>query len=161
MSKVLVFDPSGNFSEREGKGSSGWAIFEDGELKDFGELTASYCGSLEEYFLQHEMTIDNKFPSTVVIESYKLQPSKSLQQSWSALETPQLIGYMRMVCWKRRLEVIFQDPKDKVRVNDDVLVHMGVLEQRGNRYYCQGRPTNLHMRDAIRHGVFFHRYGKK
>lgn len=158
--RILIFDPSGNWSKREGKGSTGWATFEDGKVLDFGEISAEKYSSLEEYWFRHVDMITAKVPDVVVCESYKLQPGKAAVQAYSAMETSQLIGYLRMACWRKR-DFVFQEPKDKVRVNDDVLVYMGILELQGKRLYCMGRQTNDHMRDAIRHGVYYHRYGSK
>jgi hypothetical protein len=160
MTRVLCFDPSGNFSKREGSGTTGWALFVDGELETFGDIAADDFESLEEYFVDHWQLILNKNPDRVVIESFKLQPGKAMQQSWSAMETPQLIGFLRVMCYNGGIKVIFQDPKDKIRVADPILEHMGVIEKRGKLYYCNGRKTNLHMRDAIRHGIFYNRYRK-
>ncbi len=67
---------------------------------------------------------------------------------------------MRMFCWGYQIPYRMQSPKDKVRVNDVQLEKLGVIEKRGNRYYCLDKLTNLHQRDAIRHGVFYHRYRK-
>lgn len=157
---VLCFDPSGNFSKNEGSGTSGWALFDYGKLENFGEIKAEEYKSLEEYFIAHRQLIDMKAPKKIVIESFKLQPGKAMQQSWSAMETPQLIGFIRMYAYVNLIDVVFQDPKDKIRVADPILEHMGILEKKGNKYICMGRSTNLHMRDAIRHGIFYHRYGK-
>jgi hypothetical protein len=163
--RVLAFDPSGNFSSREGKGSTGWALLIDGEVKDFGEISAEDYVSAEAYWYAHvnlmkNLDIHEVRNDRVVIESYKLQPGKAMVQSWSAMETPQLIGFMRMYLWEECIPVIFQDPKDKARVADDILVRAGVFELKGKKHYCLGRSTNLHMRDAIRHGIFYHRYRK-
>lgn len=127
---------------------------------EFGDIKAEGHGSLEEYWWSISQLIYDKSPTLVIIEDYHLFEFKSKQQSWSALETPQLIGYMRMFCWTAKIPVKFQSPKDKVRVADPQLEKLGVIEKRGNRYYCQGKLTNLHIRDAIRHGVFYHRYRK-
>jgi hypothetical protein len=158
MSTVLCFDPSGNFEE--GSGTTGWAYFEDDELIRFGDVKASDSTTIEKYW--HEVTelISILEADEVVIEDYRLFGHKAKQQSWSALETPQLIGYMRMYCWERDIPVIFQSPKDKIRVADPQLEKLGIIEKKGNLYYCLGKKTNLHQRDAIRHGVFYHRYRK-
>jgi len=158
MSKVLCFDPSGNFEE--GSGTTGWASFIDGELEWFKDISAKEFDSLEEYFDAHRKLIAALQPDTIVIEDYKLFGHKAKQQSWSALETPQLIGFLRMVCYSAEIELVFQSPKDKVRVADPQLAHMGVIQKVGTSYWCRGRKTNLHQRDAIRHGVFYHRYRK-
>jgi hypothetical protein len=158
MSKVLCFDPSGNFEE--GSGTTGWASFEDGELKWFKDISAKEFNSLEEYFDAHRKLIVAIAPDEIVIEDYKLFGHKAKEQSWSALETPQLIGFLRMICYTQDIKLIFQSPKDKVRVADPQLERLGIIQKMGNSYWCMGRKTNLHQRDAIRHGVFYHRYRK-
>jgi hypothetical protein len=158
MNRVLCFDPSGNF--HEGNGTTGWAYFLDGELREFGQIKAINHTCLEEYFLAHRSVIGHYEPNEVVIEDYRLFGHKAKDQSWSALETPQLIGYMRMSCYTGMIDVIFQSPKDKVRVADPQLERLGVIEKRPGGYYCLDKITNLHQRDAIRHGVFYHRYRK-
>lgn len=160
LARVLCFDPSGNFSKNEGSGTSGWALFVDGQLENFGDIAAADHESLEEYFIEHWQMVLEKNPDTLVIESFKLQPGKAMQQSWSAMETPQLIGFLRVMAYQGGVKVVFQDPKDKIRVADSILEYMGVIEKKGNRYLCMGRPTNLHMRDAIRHGIYYGKYGK-
>lgn len=169
--RLLCFDPSGNWSEKEGKGTSGWSLFVDGELKDFGDISAEDFTQIEGYWAKHYEVIYRLSPDIVVIESYKLQPGKAMQQSWSQLETPQLIGYLRMKCWDTGIKYYFQDPSIKTRFNDEVLADTGVIVPKekpqggrtgnGQRYYCLGRMTNLHERDAIRHGLYFLRYGAK
>lgn len=158
MARVLVFDPSGNY--KEGEGTTGWAVFDSGELTDFGAIKSEDFKSQELYWTAHSQLISDMWPNTVLMESYHLFAHKAMQQSWSEMETPQLIGYLRMHCWHSNIEVHFQDPQDKVRVADPILVRMGVFEKKGNKHYCMGRPTVIHMRDAIRHGIFYHRYGK-
>ena len=159
--RVLSFDPSGNWSKREGSGTSGWAFFEDGELKEFGDVRADKAESIEDYWAAHSELMDVKQPHIVVCESYKLQPGKAMVQSFSAMETPQLIGYLRMACWLNKIRFVFQDPSCKPRVADPILERMGIIERKGRLYYCQGRLTNDHMRDAIRHGIYWHKYGDK
>lgn len=156
--RVLCLDPSGNY--KEGEGTTGWALFMNGELQFFGKVEAKNFPSQEAYWAAVSEAISKIFPDVVVCESYRLFEHKAKQQSWSELETPQLIGHLRMVCWYRNIKFIFQDPNDKIRVADEQLVKMGVLEKKGNKYYCLGRPTVIHERDAIRHGIFYHRYGK-
>jgi hypothetical protein len=157
--KVLSLDPSGNYNE--GSGTTGWAVFEDGILTEFGTISATDHNSIEGYWSQHEILIVMQQPNIVVCESFRLFAHKQKAQTWSQMETPQLIGFLRMACWKRNVELVFQSPNDKVRVSDPILVKMGVFEKKGKNHYCNGKPTNLHMRDAIRHGVFFHRYRKE
>lgn len=157
--KVLCLDPSGNYNE--GEGTTGWALFEDGELKDFGRVESKHYSSQENYWFQVGWLLELYRPSIVVCESYKLFGHKANQQIGSAMETPQLIGHLRMTAWLMPgTEFIFQHPQDKIRVADPQLVTLGVIEKRGNKHYCLNRPTVIHERDAIRHGIFYYRYGK-
>ena len=157
--KMLTLDPSGNFSKNEGDGTTGWAIFEDGELKDFGDVAAANYDCIEKYWEAVSDLIDLSV-NLVVCESYRLFAGKAKAQSNSLMETPQLIGYIRMHCYKWEIPIVFQDPKDKLRVTDPILVRMGFFELKGRKHLCLGRTTNLHMRDAIRHGLYFIKYGK-
>ena len=169
MSRILAFDPSGNFSSREGKGVTGWALFDNELLKDFGRIEAENFGIVEGYWDAHldlmiQKVGDMNVFHTVVCESYKLQPAKAMQQSWSALETPQLIGAMRMFNFTEpelQMPFVFQDPSIKARFSDEILVKMGIAEKRGNKYYILGRSTVDHERDAIRHGLYYLKYGKE
>lgn len=159
MGGILAFDPSGNFEE--GRGTTGWSVFDSqGELGMFGEIKATECETAEEYWDKHLGLITDVEPSVVVCESFHLQPSKAKQQSWSALETPQLIGLLRWYCWDNNIPIVLQKPLIKQRFTDDVLEKMGVIEKRGSKYYIAGNLTNLHMRDSIRHGLYYKRYGK-
>ena len=159
--RILAIDPSGNFSDREGKGTTGLARFEDGDLFQYGRVPASDYPSIESYWYNLWRTM-NHFPSDVIVcESYKLQPSKAGAQSYSSLETPQLIGYLRMMAWEKGVEFVLQDPSIKQRFTDDVLVKSGVIEKVNGRHLINGQPSVIHERDAIRHGLYYLRYGNK
>jgi hypothetical protein len=62
-----------------------------------------------------------------------------------------------MVAWKLHTPVAFQDPSTKQRHADDVLIKLGVIEKKGNKFYYKGELTNLHQRDALRHGLYYRR----
>jgi hypothetical protein len=157
--RVLCFDPSGNF--HEGKGTTGWALFVDKKLETFGAIAAEDWDSQEQYWSVVAASITDKNPDLVLIESYRLfGGARGAAQTHSQLETPQLIGYMKMVCWNAGIDVDIQNPADKARVADPQLEKMGVIEKKGRSYRCLDMPTSLHMRDAIRHGVYYFRYGK-
>ena len=161
--RIIVLDPSGNWGDKEGMGTTGYAIFDNGELKDFGHIAAENYPSAEDYWdkIISLLILRDNFDA-VVCESYKLFGHKAKQQSGSSLDTPQLIGCIRLMMHRGRIPLFFQDPKDKVRVTDPILVHMGILEQSpGGRYKALGRQTVIHERDAIRHGVYFNRYNKE
>jgi competence protein ComGF len=157
--KVLSLDPSGNYNE--GSGTTGWAVFEDETLTEFGTISATDFSTVEGYWSEHENLIVMKQPKIVVCEDYRLFAHKAKVQTNSQMETPQLIGYLRMTCWKRAIKIVFQQPAKKVRFPENVLIKMGFIEKRKNCYYCMGKPTNIHIRDAIRHGAYFNRYYKE
>lgn len=159
--RTLCFDPSGNYGSKEGYGTTGWALFVDKELEDFGEVVAESFIEQESYWNAVTTVIFIHKPDLVVIESYRLfGGARGSAQTHSTLDTPQLIGHMRMYCWQNGINVQIQNPADKTRVADEQLEKMGVIEKRGRSYYCLDRKTNLHQRDAIRHGIYYFRYGK-
>ncbi len=171
MRVLIAIDPSGNFEE--GKGTTGIAVFVHGELLGTTVLSASDYDTAEHYWYSHStairalssvhMTEGEKYEDVVevVCESYKLQKQKAIQQSGSWLETPQLIGYMRVAVAQNNIPFIFQDPPIKTRFNDSVLEKLGVVEKRGRSYFRNDLPITMHERDAIRHGMYYIRYGKK
>lgn len=171
---VVAVDPSGNFEE--GKGTTGLAVFVDGVLVETDVVKAVDFESAEAYWIGNENRIIKCILNhvsgwllmdayandvTIVCESYKLQRNKAVQQSGSWLETPQLIGFLRARFYGHKTSLIFQDPTIKTRFNDSVLENMGVVEKKGRSYFRNGDPITMHERDAIRHGMYFIRYGKK
>lgn len=156
--RIAVLDPSGN-SGKEGNGTTGIAIFEDGNLVEFSSIQVEPNQQVELYWDAIFGAVERA--DVIVCESYNLFHHKAVQQSGSALMTPQLIGFLRMQAFYEGIKFVFQDPKDKTRFSDDVLTSMGVFTKLNNRYYCQGKLTNLHQRDAIRHGYFYLKYGDR
>ena len=148
----LAFDPSGNFEN--GKGTSGWCAFINNEIT-IGTIAAEDSATIEEHFIKHIELIDNSNVDVLVCESYRLQGNKAMQQTGSSLETPQLIGAIRLACYNKRIKFVLQEPSQKVRFSDDMLVEMNVLTKKGRSYFFEGQLTTLHERDAIRHALIF------
>lgn len=157
--KVLAFDPSGNYFE--GKGTSGWSTSLDSKITKIGDIAAEGFNSREAYWLEHKKLIDKNSPDIIVIESYRLFGHKAKEQTGSSLETPMLIGYLQMVAYELNIPVVLQDPTIKSRFSDAIMLKLGWIEKRGNKYYFKGELTNMHKRDAIRHNIYYCRYGKK
>lgn len=158
--KVLSFDPSGNYFE--GKGTTGFAISLDlNHPHKLGDISADGYDSRQAYWFAHKELIKTSLPDVCVIESYRLFGHKSKEQIGSSLETPMLIGYLEMVCYELNIPVVIQDPTSKSRHNDDILVKTGIIEKKGTRYFYKGELTNLHKRDALRHNLYFTKYGVK
>ena len=161
--RILTFDPSGN--HKEGHGVTGFAMFEDDRLLDFGRIESEKFKTTEAYWNTHLDTILTFAPELVVYETYKLQPKKAMQQSWSELETPQLIGAIRLYCFNKQIATYGQDPSIKTRFSDATLEDLGYATAKyGKRYntmYMLDRQCVDHERDAVRHGLYFWKYNRK
>lgn len=154
--KVLAFDPSGNYNE--GKGTTGYAIsLDDFPPAKLGDIKATDYNSRQAYWFAHRVLIESLLPDVCIIESYRLFASKAKEQSGSSLETPQMIGYLEMVCYESGIPVVYQDPSTKTRHNDEVLTKIGIITNKGGKLYYKGELTNLHKRDALRHCMYYQR----
>jgi hypothetical protein len=159
MVKVLAFDPSGNYTE--GFGTTGYSISLDGHLPSkLGDIKAESYKSRNAYWFAHKELIETTFPDVVVIESYRLFGHKSKEQTGSSLETPQLIGYLEMVCYEMNIPTFLQDPSTKQRHADAILIRAGIVVRKGQKYYYKGEETNMHKRDALRHDLYFNKFNK-
>lgn len=163
MSKILAFDPSGNF--KEGKGTTGICLLDNGKPTQLWEIEASEFSCAEQYWNEHINNIRIVSPEVVVIEGYRLYNHKGMAASTQAnseLETPQLIGLIKWNCWNRGIPLYVQYASEvKQRWKESVLVAKGYLEEKkGNRYYFNGSPTNSHKRDALKHALHYWRYRK-
>lgn len=156
--KILALDPSGNF--KEGFGTTGIAVREDDGSIILHDLKASDFKTPEAYWAQIiEYIIVDTNPDELVIEGYKLYGHKSKEQTNSELETPQLIGAIKYICHVYDIPLTIQFATEvKNRWSEDVLVANGTLEKKGSQYYFNGRPTNQHKRDALKHLLHFMRY---
>lgn len=152
--RVVAVDPSGNFTE--GKGTTGIAVLSDGYPIVLTDVKAEDYDSAPQYWKAVLGRIFSLEPDVVVVEEYPLYSHKANTQSWSKLETPQLIGCLRLWFHIRDIPVVFQTASQvKNRWNDDILVRKGYLERKGNRLLFDGVPTNTHKRDALRHGIHY------
>lgn len=153
--KILVFDPSGNYFE--GKGTTGWAMYYNKELTSVGQILAEEYESRHEYWKAHISLIKAIAPDYVVIEDYRLYPSRAAAQSGSELETPQLIGLMKYILEEQKIPFFMQHAKIKNRFTNKILLHKNIITQNNpkGRFYAAGVPLSGHIIDAIRHGEFF------
>lgn len=162
--KILAFDPSGNF--HEGKGTSGFAIAENGQPVEVGRISAKDFNSAPEYWYAHMELINSVAPSHMVMEGYRLYNHKGMSaksQANSILETPQLIGYLTMVSYLNNVPLKIQFAKDvKSRWKDDVLIAKGIITQKGSKLFFGDYPLVAeHEKDALRHLMHLLRYGDK
>lgn len=157
---VLSFDPSGNHG-KEGMGTTGWALgdIRNEKPSEIGEIRAKDFDSPEAYWWAHLMLIEKLGPDEIVMEGYKLYNHKGQQaekQANSELETPQLIGCIKLKCFLDDIPLAVQWASQvKTRWADKVLKAKEILES-GNKF--QGKQTSAHKRDAIRHWMHYVRY---
>ena len=159
--RILTIDPSGNHG-KEGMGTTGYAVIKNGVLEQLGELKASTYDTEVQYWNAHNGLIRLVCPDIIVMEGYRLYHHKGMKadsQANSELQTPQLIGVIKVCAWNMDIPLHIQFAAEvKTRWDEKVLVRKGILEQKNNRYYWNGRQTNNHMRDAIKHGMHYWRY---
>lgn len=159
--KILALDPSGNFAE--GKGTTGWCLLDENcKIQAVGQLLAKQCCSKEEHWNNHIQLIDQLNPDFIVIEDYLLYASKSQSQINSRFETPRLIGAIELHCWSKDIPLKFQKAVDvKIRFTDARLVQGNYISKNNSRYYAAGVMVSEHIRDSIRHGIYFVKFRLK
>jgi hypothetical protein len=162
--KLLALDPSGNHG-REGMGTTGICVMEDGVPVELRHISAKDFGSEVDYWSAHVSFINKIAPDHIVFEGYKLYNHKGMAaktQANSELQTPQLIGVLKYAASLRFIPYTVQFASDvKTRWSEDVLVRLGILEQKGNKYYFNGKSTVTHHRDALKHALHWDRYKKE
>jgi hypothetical protein len=169
----VVIDPSGSFTE--GKGHTGIAHLWEGDWSN-----VSVCSvSAKDYATRHDywdaimaasfkgfITEDSGLAPeeiTVVIESFVIRSNGFTIGKMP--ETIQLIGAM---VWElERLgvkNIVFQTPSQaKTRFPDERLPDYipGLTIGANGFYYLNGKRINDHVRDALKHLLFYRRYGGK
>lgn len=161
--KILALDPSGNFNE--GKGTTGWCIYEVEEklvsITDF--ISAKKYETQESYWGAHILLIE-KYKETygaslgIVLEDYMLYEHKMKTQTHSRMETPKVIGVLEYHCWTQGYECHKQAAHEvKNRWADPILLEEGIIQVKGTGVCIPGQTKriNRHCKDAIRHAVHF------
>lgn len=160
---IVVIDPSGNF--KEGKGTTGMCVLDNGTPLFLEDIKASDFSSAEEYWNGIINKIRQYEPDQLVFEGYRLYNNKKIAasaQANSELETPQLIGAIKLYCHIKSIPYHIQFATEvKTRWSDHVLVKKGIIESRNGRFYFNGEMTNDHKRDALRHGLHYWRYNRE
>lgn len=157
--KILALDPSGSF--KEGKGTTGFCKFINGTIENVYDLKAKGFETRVDYWKEHIEIIQHEKPEVVVCEDFVLYGHKAKQQTGSQMETSQLIGYIEMKCVELGIPFVKQRATIKIRFSDDILVLKGYIQKGQNRYLWNGQSVNLHIRDSIRHAVYFWKYGRE
>ena len=163
---IYIFvDPSGSFNE--GKGHTGIATIEDSDwdtlkyksiaAKDYKNRHAYWTAIIDEIG-------DNLSDSTggkVIIESFMIRTQGFLMGKMP--ETIQFIGALEFVLEEADIEYSLQTPTQaKSRFKDDDLPrYIPGFEKRTNgRYYLNGKQVNDHIRDALKHLLYYMKYRK-
>ncbi len=161
---VLAIDPSGNFEE--GKGITGWCLIEKENIKiiKFGMIKATQYKTKEEYWHAHLELIDSMqgFGVHLVVEDYRIYANRAKTQINSKLETPKLLGIIELEAFYRGIPITLQMAASvKKRWADNILVHKGLIKEKGNKYELNNVTLTDHIKDAIRHGVHYVTFGGK
>lgn len=163
MTTILSFDPSGNSNHdpgNEGWGTTGMAVEIDGRIT-LHEIKSEDFATTLDYWSDIRINIQQAYPDYVVVEGYKLYNHAGMSaqtQSNSTLMTSQLIGIIRLACYDLNIPLTIQFASDvKTRWSDKVLQNLGILD--GNKF--DGKVTNTHKRDALRHLMHFKQYKLK
>lgn len=160
----LVFvDPSGSF--HEGKGHTGIAWMQD-DWTTLHVLSLS-ASAYPERHMYWEAIINNVLDmietpdDIVIIESFMIRT-----QGFLMGKMPETIQFIGALCWeleKHNIKYCLQTPTQaKSRFKDDDLPrYIPGFEKRDNgRYYLNGKQVNDHIRDALKHLLYFKKYRK-
>lgn len=164
--KYVFVDPSGSFTE--GKGHTGVAIIIDSDwstlsakslaAKDYNERHLYWQAILNEIL---KASTSSKTGCIVIIESFQIRANGFLIGKMP--ETILCIGALIWELEEYGIDYVFQSPTQaKSRFKDEKLPnYIPNLERRDNgRYFLNGKMINDHIRDALKHLLYFQRYGK-
>ena len=160
--RYIFVDPSGSFNE--GKGHTGIACISDmnWDTLTIESVSASHYSSRHEYwkaiasFIVSKITLDTH----VIIESFMIRNVGYVIGKMP--ETIQLIGYLSFILEEYGIPYTFQTPSQaKSRFKDTMLpTFIPNLTHKSNRYYLNNKIINDHVRDALKHLLYFNTYKK-
>jgi Holliday junction resolvasome RuvABC endonuclease subunit len=159
---VLGIDPSGNFIE--GKGTTGWCVFDTkrNRIAHIGSIQASQSKSQEAYWhanIEMIKTMVDRYRMEGIVlsvEDYVLYAGKARSQINSAMETSQLIGIIKMLCFYKGIPLYMRTASQVMRRwTDTILEHKSYIYKVGGSWYTECRQHVLceHERDAMRHAI--------
>lgn len=159
---TIAIDPSGNFVD--GKGHTGIAEMKDNDWSTvtIKSIDAKKFDSRFEYWTAVKRTIQDyvveRTPIQVVIESYVVRANGFTVGKMP--ETAMMVGALLYYCEMCDVPVYFQSPSvAKTRFKDELLpAYLEQMSFEDGRYYFNGKPTNDHERDALKHLLYFKRY---
>ena len=162
---VLGIDPSGNYYE--GKGTTGWCLFDcaNNKIADIGTISSKDYNTQYHYWKAHLILIYNYVNSflkdkvAVSMEDYRLYASKANNQINSKFETVQLIGIIKYWCISNNVTLKMRlATAAKTRFTDEYLVKKHYIQKQKKSYFCNAKLEALatHERDALRHALYFY-----
>jgi len=134
MMRVLSYDP--------GK-STGWCILEGTNTEQ--KLIAA--GEIPDWHGVKD-TINKFQPDVIVFETFQLYAWKAQSLSWNTFLPCEVIGVIKFIAEELDIPCIGQGPAQRVFFTDDRLKACGITS------------PSKHAKDAIRHGMYFLRFGK-
>ena len=164
--KYVFVDPSGSFTE--GKGHTGIAIIEGSDWKtlEYKSIAAKDFPTRHAYWYSIMETIQDHVYDVsdiqVIIESFMIRTQGFLMGKMP--ETIQFIGALEFILEEWGVYYSLQTPTQaKSRFRDeDLPKYIPGFERRKNgRYYLNGKQVNDHIRDALKHLLYFIKYKVK
>lgn len=164
--KYIFVDPSGSFNE--GKGHTGIAVIEDTNWKSlkYQSIAAKNYSTRYDYWCDIIRNIliyvGSPKEAKVIIESFMIRTQGFLMGKMP--ETIQFIGALEFTLEMFNIEYALQTPTQaKSRFKDDDLPrYIPGFEKRTNgRYYLNGNQVNDHIRDALKHLLYYMKYRKE
>lgn len=160
--RYIFVDPSGSFNE--GKGHTGIACISDmnWDTLTIESISASHYSSRHEYW----KAIASSIVSRITLDTYVIIESFMIRNVGYVIgkmpETIQLIGYLSFILEEYGIPYTFQTPSQaKSRFKDTMLpTFIPNLTHKSNRYYLNNKIINDHVRDALKHLLYFNTYKK-
>ena len=160
--RYIFVDPSGSFNE--GKGHTGIACISDmnWDTLTIESVSASHYSSRHEYWKAIASSIVSRITldTHVIIEAFMIRNVGYVIGKMP--ETIQLIGYLSFILEEYGIPYTFQTPSQaKSRFKDTMLpTFIPNLTHKSNRYYLNNKIINDHVRDALKHLLYFNTYKK-
>ena len=157
----IAIDPSGSFNE--GKGHTGMSIVQDWDYENLEIISfdANKYKSRLEYWNAIISTI-LRFPvneTHVIIESFTIRTNGFLMGKMP--ETMLFIGALSYILETKGYKFVFQSPSQaKSRFKDEYLdKYIPGYVKNDKYFYIKGKKTNDHMRDSLKHLIYYQKYG--
>jgi hypothetical protein len=165
MTTLCVIDPSGNYNSGKGKTGISYVVYDESTNELLWDTLRMDTVSAKNYTTRHdywaEIMRKANGANELIIESFMIRSEGFLVGTMP--ETIMLIGALTWELEKLKIPYIFQTPSQaKVRFKNEVLLRkVPNFTQVGDRFYFNGKQTNDHMRDSLRHLLYYTHYGKK